>query len=62
MNKTRVEIWMGGMAMPTYTIRDPQRVDVSEDGVTVRIAGSDGWVFETSPNNMVMITEPEETK
>ena len=62
MSKTRVEIWMGGMEMPTYTIRDPQRVDVSEDGVTVRIISSDGWFFETSPHNIVMISEPEEKK
>lgn len=62
MSKVRVEIWMGGMAMPTYTIYDPQRVDVSEDGVTVRIIDGKGYVVETSPHNMVMITEPEEKK
>lgn len=62
MSKTRVEIWMGGMAMPTYTINDPQRVDVSEDGVTIRIIASKGYAFETSPHNIVMITEPEDKK
>ena len=62
MSKTRVEIWMGGMAMPTYTIYDPQRVDIRTDGATVRIITDDGYEFETSPHNMVMITEPEEKK
>ena len=62
MSKTRVEIWMGGLEMPAYTIRDVERVDVSEDGVTVRIITSKGYEFETLPHNVVMITEPEETK
>ena len=62
MSKTRVEIWMGGMAMPAYTMRDVERVDVSEDGVTVRIIDGKGYVVETSPHNMVMITEPEDKK
>lgn len=60
MSKMRVEIWMGGMAVPTYTIRDVEHVDVSEDGITVRIIEGNGYVFETSPHNIVMITEPEE--
>ena len=62
MSKTRVEIWMGGLEMPAYTIRDVERVDVSEDGVTVRIIDGKGYAIETSPHNMVMITEPEEQK
>lgn len=62
MSKVRVEIWMGGLEMPAYTIRDPQRVDVSEDGVTVRIIDGKGYVIETSPHNMIMITEPEDKK
>ena len=62
MTKTRVEIWMGGLEMPAYTIRDVERVDISEDGVTVRIIDGKGYVFETSPHNIVMITEPEEKK
>ena len=62
MSKTRVEIWMGGLEMPAYVIRDVERVDVSEDGVTVRIIDDKGYVVETSPHNMVMITEPEEKK
>ena len=56
---TRVEIWMGGMKNPTYTINDPRRVDMSEDGITVRITDDEGWVFETSPHNVVMISEPK---
>ena len=60
MKKTRVEIWMGGLEMPAYIIRDVERVDVSEDGVTIRIIDGKGYVFETSPHNMVMIIEPED--
>ena len=48
--------------MPAYIIMDPERVDVSEDGVTVRIVDGKGYVVETSPHNMVMITEPEDKK
>ena len=62
MSKTRVEIWMGGLEMPAYTIRDPERVDLCEDGATVRIRSEKGYIFETSPHNIVMITEPEEKK
>ncbi len=62
MGKMRVEIWVGGLEMPAYTIRDVERVDVSEDGVTVRIRDAKGYVVETSPHNIVMITEPEEKK
>lgn len=62
MSKTRVEIWMGGMVMPTYTVRDVERVDLCGDGATVRIIDGKGYVVETSLHNMVMITEPEEKK
>ena len=60
MSKMRVEIWMGGMAVPTYTIKDPKRVDVSMDNTTVRIIDDEGWMFETSPHNVVIVSEPEE--
>ena len=60
MSKTRVEIWMGGMSMPTYTIRDVERVDLCGDGATVRIIDGKGCIFETSPRNIIMISEPEE--
>ena len=62
MSKTRVKIWMGGMAMPTYTIRNPKSVVMCEDGVTVRIVDCEGWILETSPHNVVMIRESEEKK
>ena len=62
MSKTRVEIWMGGLEMPAYTIRDVERVDLCGDGATVRIVEGKGYIFETSPNNILMITEPEDEK
>ena len=62
MSKTRVEIWMGGMMEPTYIIRDPQRVDMSIDCTTVKIVTDRGRVIETSPHNIVMISEPEENR
>ena len=62
MSKTRVEIWMGGLEMPAYTIRDVERVDLCGYGATVRVVDIKGYIFETSPNNILMITEPEEKK
>lgn len=62
MSKTRVEIWMGGLEMPAYVINDPKRVEARVDCNTVRIEDRKGYVFETSPHNMVMIIEPEEKK
>ena len=62
MSKTRVEIWMGGLEMPAYVVRDVERVDLFGDGATVRIVDGKGYIFETSPHNIVMISEPEETK
>lgn len=58
--KTRVEIWMGSLEMPAYIIRDVERVDLCGDGATVRVVDVKGYIFETSPNNILMITEPEE--
>ncbi len=62
MSKTRVEIWMGGMSNPTYTIHDPKRVDMSIDSTTVRIIDDEGWVFETSPHNVVIVSAPEDKR
>lgn len=60
MSKTRVEIWIGGMANPTYTIHNPKSVVMCGGGVTVRIVDCEGWIFETSPHNVVMISTPED--
>ena len=62
MSKIRVEIWMGGMTNPTYTIEDPKRIDMSIDSTTVRIVDFEDWVFETSPHNVVIVSAPEEKK
>lgn len=60
MSKTRVEIWMGSSTEPTYTIRDPKSVVMCEYGTTVRIIDDEGWIFETSPHNVVMVSAPED--
>ena len=62
MSKTRVEIWMGGMTNPTYTIEDPKRIDMSMDSTTVRIVAENGWTLETSPHNVVVVSPSEEKK
>lgn len=62
MSKTRVEIWMGGMVNPTYTIEDPKSVEMSIDSTTIRIVDFEDWVFETSPRNVVIVSEPEDKK
>lgn len=50
---------MGGMTNPAYTIQ-AKRIDVSVDGAFCKITDEDGWVFETSPHNIVIISEPKE--
>lgn len=57
---TRAEIWMSGMTNPTYIINEPKRVEMSEDNISVRITDEEGWSFETSPNNVVIIKSPKE--
>lgn len=56
----RVEIWVGGMTNPAYTINDPKRMEFMKDRVYVKIIDKDGWVFETSPHNVVVIRYPED--
>lgn len=60
MSKMRVEVWMGGLDMPAYTVHDPQRIDMSVDSTTVRIIDNKGWTLETSPHNVVIVSEPED--
>ncbi|MBO5969140.1 MAG: hypothetical protein J6S14_11665 [Clostridia bacterium] len=53
----RVEIWMGGTRNPTYIIEDVTRLETSVDGAFCRITDSDDCVYETSPHNIVIISE-----
>ena len=51
-----VEIWMGGLTNPTLTVI-AKRIDVSIDGVFVKITDLNGNVIETSPHNVLIIHE-----
>lgn len=54
------EIWVGNLKSEAYRIKSVKRIDVSMDGVFCKITGEDGYVFETSPHNVVIIHEPKE--
>lgn len=60
MRYVRVEIWMGGMKNPTYIIENPLKVEMCGNNTTVRITDNKGIMLETSPHNVVMISEPIE--
>lgn len=51
----RVELCIGG---DSYSI-PAKRIDVSVDGVFVKITDFEGTVFETSPHNVLIIHEKE---
>lgn len=51
----RVELWIGG---DSYSI-PAKRIDVSVDGVFVKITDVEGNVFETSPHNVLIIHEKD---
>ena len=51
-----VEIWFGGKK--EYSI-NAKRIDVSLDGVFVKITDDNGVVYETSPHNVVIISQPK---
>lgn len=51
----RAEIWLGGMKNETYRIENVKKVETSTDGVFCKIIDEDGFVFETSPHNVVFI-------
>lgn len=58
----RAEIWVGSMSNEAHRIENVKRIDVSIDGVFCKITTEDGYVFETSPHNVVLISEPKERK
>ena len=51
-----VEIWLGGSA---YRFENVKRIDASCDGCWCKITLDDGYEFETSPNNVLIITSPK---
>ncbi len=53
----RAEIWMGSSAVFELEVK---RVDISVDGVFIKLTDIEGNVFETSPNNVILIHSKEE--
>lgn len=58
----RAEIWLGGLKNEAYRIENVKKVETSIDGVFCKITDEEGYVFETSPHNVVLITELKEKK
>lgn len=56
----RAEIWLGGMTNEAYRIENVKSVQFSDNGYLCRITDEDGWVIETSTNNVVLIHPPKE--
>ena len=50
-----VEIWIGGSS---YRFENVKRIDGSLDGCWCKITLDDGYEFETSPHNVLIITSP----
>lgn len=53
------EICLGGSIESSYRIINVKRVETSIDGVFCKITTDEGRVYETSPHNVLLITEPE---
>lgn len=58
----RAEIWVGNLKNEAYRIDNVKRIDVGMDGAFCKITTEDGYVFETSPHNVVIIHEPKEVQ
>ena len=56
----RAEIWLGGMMNEAYRIENVKKVETSIDGVFCKITDEEGYVIETSPHNVVLVTKPKE--
>ena len=56
----RAEIWLAGMKSAAYRIEGVKCVETSIDGAFCKITNEDGYVFETSPHNVVLVTMPKE--
>lgn len=55
----RAEIWLGGLKNEAYRIEKVKKVETSIDGVFCKITDEEGYVFETSPHNVLLITKPK---
>lgn len=56
----KAEIWLGGMKNEAYRIENVKKVETSIDGVFCKITDEEGYVIETSPHNVVLVTKPKE--
>lgn len=54
----RAEIWLSRMT--AHFIEDVKSVEVSDDGVFVKITNSKGYTWETSPRNVLILSEPKD--
>ena len=52
-----VEIWLPGSS---YRLENVKRIDMSVDGCWCKITLDNGYEFETSPHNVLIITSPKE--
>jgi hypothetical protein len=56
----RAEIWLGGLKNEAYRIDKVKKVETSIDGVFCKITDEEGFVFETSPHNVVLFYKKNE--
>jgi hypothetical protein len=56
----RAEIWLGGLRNEAYRIDKVKKVETSIDGVFCKITDEEGFVFETSPHNVVICYHQKE--
>ena len=54
------EIWVGGLEVPAHKLENIKRVETSMDGCYCKITTENGYTYETSPHNVVLITAPNE--
>ena len=54
-----VEIWMGGSIKETYRFENVKRIEQSFDCDFCRITLEDGYEYETSTHNVLIITTPK---
>lgn len=50
----RAEIWLGGLKNEAYRIDNVKKVEINIDGTFCKITDEEGFVFETSPHNVVL--------
>jgi hypothetical protein len=54
-----VEIWMGGSTKETYRFEDVKRIEMGIETDLCRITLDDGFEYETSTRNILIITPPK---